>query len=97
MMYITSKVTGNKKATITMATEKRLQELMNREHQSNEAKFLAWALEEYKCEHCGHIWSFKISRGTKITEPIQCPSCKRFTMNAGVGIKNFFSQMKKES
>ena len=52
MMYITSKVTGNKKATITMATEKRLQELMNREHQSNEAKFLAWALEEYKCE-CG--------------------------------------------
>lgn len=52
MMYITSKVTGEKKATITMATEKRLQELMNREHQSNEAKFLAWALEEYKCE-CG--------------------------------------------
>lgn len=52
---------------------------------------------EYKCEHCGHIWSFKISRGTKITEPIQCPSCKRFTMNAGVGIKNFFTQMKKES
>lgn len=52
MMYITSKVTGEKKATITMATEKRLQELMNREHQSNEAKFLTWALEEYKCE-CG--------------------------------------------
>lgn len=52
MMYITSKVTGEKKATITMATEKRLQELMNREHQSNEAKFLVWALEEYKCE-CG--------------------------------------------
>ena len=52
MMYITSEVTGEKKATITMATEKRLQELMNREHQSNEAKFLAWALEEYKCE-CG--------------------------------------------
>ena len=52
MMYITSKVTGEKKAIITMATEKRLQELMNREHQSNEAKFLAWALEEYKCE-CG--------------------------------------------
>lgn len=52
MIYITSKVTGEKKATITMATEKRLQELMNREHQSNEVKFLTWALEEYKCS-CG--------------------------------------------
>lgn len=39
---------------ITIATEKRLQDLMNREHQSNEVKFLTWALKEYKCiKGCG--------------------------------------------
>lgn len=54
MKYITSAVTGEKKETITIATEKRLQDLMKREHQSNEAKFLTWALKEYKCiEGCG--------------------------------------------
>lgn len=52
MKYITSAVTGEIKETITIATEKRLQDLMKREHQSNEVKFLTWALEEYKCS-CG--------------------------------------------
>lgn len=52
MKYITSAVTGERKETITIATEKRLQDLMKREHQSNEVKFLTWALEEYKCS-CG--------------------------------------------
>ena len=52
MKYITSAVTGERKETITIATEKRLQDLMKRDHQSNEAKFLTWALEEYKCS-CG--------------------------------------------
>ena len=54
MKYITSAVTGERKETITIATEKRLQDLMKREHQSNEAKFLTWALKEYKCiKGCG--------------------------------------------
>lgn len=54
MKYITSAVTGEKRETITIATEKRLQDLMKREHQSNEAKFLTWALKEYKCiKGCG--------------------------------------------
>lgn len=54
MKYITSAVTGERKETITVATEKRLQDLMKREHQSNEAKFLTWALKEYKCiKGCG--------------------------------------------
>ncbi len=52
---------------------------------------------DYKCEHCGNEWSLKITRGTKVEEPLQCPKCKRFTMNAGVKLKNFFSQMKKKS